>query len=227
MSRLILGVLCSALLLTACSGDKDDWRAAQAADTSLAYSHFVSQHPDSSHVAEARSRASALVVTETAAMSVGDTPASAVVSPAPANDALPVADVPPVAAAAPEVAASPVVAAPTPVVAPAAVPVQPAPQAAAPPKQAAVPGKPSAAKASGYGAQIGAFSSRAKAQSQWQTIEKRYSRELAGSTHQIAEGKAGSKAVFRLKVPQPSQAAAKALCSRLAAGGQSCVVYHP
>lgn len=216
MSRLILGVLGSALLLTACSGDKDDWRAAQAADTSLAYSHFVSQHPDSSHVAEARTRASALVVTETAAMSVGDTPASAVVAPAPADDTMPVAEVQP-----------PVAATPTVVATPAAAPLQPAPQAVPPPKPAAVPGKPSSAKASGYGAQIGAFSSRAKAQSQWQTIEKRYSRELAGSTHQIAEGKAGSKAVFRLKVPQPSQAAAKALCSSLAAGGQSCVVYHP
>jgi len=210
VSRELLGVLCSALLLTACSGDKDDWRAAQAADTSLAYSHFVSQHPDSSHVADARSRASALAVTEVAAMSVGDTPAAAVVSPAPVECAIPVAAAPPAVVAAP-----------------AAAPVQPAPVAASPPKPAAVPGKPGSAKASGYGAQIGAFSSLAQAQAQWQTIEKRFSRELAGSTHQIAEGKAGSKAVFRLKVPQPSQAAAKALCSRLAAGGQSCVVYHP
>lgn len=216
MSRVILGVLCSALLLTACSGDKDDWRAAQAADTSLAYSHFINQHPESSHIAAARSRGSALAVTEAAAMIVGDTPAAAVVAPAPPDDTMPVAAVPP-----------PVAATPTVVAAPAAVPLQPAPQAVTPPKPAAVPSKPSSAKASGYGAQIGAFSSRAKAQAQWQTIEKRYSRELAGSTHQIAEGKAGSKAVFRLKVPQPSQAAAKALCSRLAAGGQSCVVYHP
>lgn len=210
MSRVILGVLCSALLLTACSGDKDDWRAAQAADTSLAYSHFINQHPESSHIADARSRGSALAVTEAAAMIVGDTPAAAVVSPAPVEGAILVAAAPPAGVAAPV-----------------AAPAQPAPVAAPPPKPVAVPAKPSPAKASGYGAQIGAFSSLAKAQAQWQTLEKRFSRELAGSSHQIAQGKAGSKAVFRLKVPQPSQAAAKALCSRLAAGGQSCVVYHP
>ena len=215
MRKLLVGALCSALLLTACSAEKDDWRAAQAADTSLAYSHFVTQHPDSSHVADARTRAAALVATEAAAMTLGDTPASAVVSPAPLDSA---AQAPP-----PPVAPAPVVAA--------VPPAAPLPVAAAPVAPTAKPApavtKPVAAKGSGYGVQIGAFSSQAKAEAQWQAIEKRFRRELAGSSHQIAAGKAGSKAVFRLKVAQPSQSAAKALCSRLAASGQSCVVYHP
>ena len=211
-----MGAVASALLLTACSAEKDDWRAAQAADTSLAYGHFVSQHPDSSHAAEARSRAAALAATEAAALTVGDTPASAVVSPTQGDAGTPVA--PPAPVPAPT-------SAPAPAPIPAATPVvTPAPVA---PKPAAAQTKPVTVKGSGYGVQIGAFASQAKAEAQWVAIQNRFRRDLAGSAHHIEAGKAGSKAVFRLKLSQPSQAAAKALCGRLAAGGQSCVVYHP
>lgn len=219
---LLLG---SAALLAACTAENDDWRAAQAADTSLAYSHFASQHPDSSHAAEARSRAAARAAAEAVA--------PAPTEPSPASVVPPVAVSPPAAATSAAVAAAPapVAVPPAPVVsapapgASAPAPVVPAPPPAVPPKAPAP--RPVAAKASGFGVQIGAFSTQDKAEAQWRLIEQRHRRELAGATHQIAAGKAGSRTVYRLKVPQASQVAAKDLCRRLSAAGQACVVYHP
>ena len=219
---LLLG---SAVLLAACTAESDDWRAAQAADTSLAYSHFASQHPDSSHAAEARSRAAARAAAETVV--------AAPAEPSPASVVPPVALSPPVASAPAAPAPAPAAAAPAPVV-PAPAPAAAAPVASTPaqpptaaPKAPASAPRPVAAKASGFGVQIGAFSTQDKAEAQWRLIEQRHRRELAGATHQVAAGKAGSRPVYRLKVPQASQAAAKDLCRRLSAAGQACVVYHP
>ena len=217
---LLLG---SAVLLAACTAENDDWRAAQAADTSLAYSHFASQHPDSSHAAEARSRAAARAAAEAVVASSAEPTAASVVPPVAVPQAI-----------APATAPSPPQAAP-----PQASPPQAAPAQAAPPPAAAVTApaavvkppapasRPAANKAAGFGVQIGAFSTQDKAEAQWRLIQQRHRRELAGASHQIAAGKAGSRTVYRLKLPQPSQAAAKDLCRRLSAAGQPCVVYHP
>ena len=59
------GLLCAlSLLLVACGPENDDWRAAQSADTSVAYAHFVAQYPSSSHAGEARQRGAARVEEE-------------------------------------------------------------------------------------------------------------------------------------------------------------------
>src|SRR5688572_12806251 len=44
------------LVLTACSREKSDWRSAQAADSTESYEQFISAHPDSPLVADARER---------------------------------------------------------------------------------------------------------------------------------------------------------------------------
>ena len=48
-SRLLPIIVAAAavLLLPGCSRVKDDWKAAQGADTSEAYQDFLQQHPDS------------------------------------------------------------------------------------------------------------------------------------------------------------------------------------
>jgi SPOR domain len=43
-------------LAAACSGEQQDWRSAQSADTSEAWARFVDQHPDSELVGQARAR---------------------------------------------------------------------------------------------------------------------------------------------------------------------------
>jgi SPOR domain len=43
-------------LAAACSGEQQDWRSAQSADTSEAWGRFIEQHPDSELVGQARAR---------------------------------------------------------------------------------------------------------------------------------------------------------------------------
>src|SRR5882724_11960764 len=43
-------------LLAGCSREQQDWRSAEAADTSEAYGGFVEQHPDSELAVQARAR---------------------------------------------------------------------------------------------------------------------------------------------------------------------------
>jgi SPOR domain len=43
-------------LAAACSGEQQDWRSAQSADTSEAFGRFIEQHPDSELVGQARAR---------------------------------------------------------------------------------------------------------------------------------------------------------------------------
>src|SRR5438045_6596132 len=45
-----------AALMASCSREQQDWRSAEAADTSEAYGRFVEQHPDSELAARARER---------------------------------------------------------------------------------------------------------------------------------------------------------------------------
>src|SRR3979490_2245781 len=45
-----------ALLAAGCSREQQDWRSAEAADTSEAYGGFVEQHPDSELAVQARAR---------------------------------------------------------------------------------------------------------------------------------------------------------------------------
>src|SRR5256885_15999517 len=45
-----------ALLAAGCGREQQDWRSAEAADTSEAYARFVEQHPDSELAVQARAR---------------------------------------------------------------------------------------------------------------------------------------------------------------------------
>ena len=211
------GLLCAlSLLLVACGPENDDWRAAQSADTSVAYAHFVAQYPSSSHAGEARQRGAARVEEEAWQQTVHEDTLQAYQQHLLrfpqgkwAQEARQRIDSFVTAGR-----TSPPAAAPVPVAAPAAAPVV-APAAA-----------PVAVQA-GYGAQLGAFSAADKGESAWQTIQARFPGELSPLAHQVVQGKAGSMTVYRLQVPQPTAKAARALCAQIAARGQACVVYHP
>jgi SPOR domain len=49
-------LLAAGLALAACSTEQQDWRSAEAADTTEAYARFIDQHPDSELARQARSR---------------------------------------------------------------------------------------------------------------------------------------------------------------------------
>ena len=76
---------------------------------------------------------------------------------------------------------------------------------------------------SGVGVQVGAYTSRASAETGWNTLKTQYP-DLAGIDHRIVEGKADIGTVYRLQAVPGDLAAAKALCSGMKGAGLSCQV---
>lgn len=221
--------------LSACSREADDWRSAQAADTSASYGQFLKQYPGSAHGKEAQLRLAQLAEDEawqSATVTDSQMGYQQFLARYPegkwAQEArvrienfslTPPTPLAPVAA--PRVEAPAAAPAPPPVVK--AAPKVEVPPKKEPPKKAAVK-KPAV---SGFGVQLGAFSSKDKAELAWSALDKAHKDAWGGEQHQVIAGQAGSGEVFRLRVPQASEAAARKLCDRLKAANQPCVVYRP
>lgn len=80
-----------------------------------------------------------------------------------------------------------------------------------------------APKAGGVGVQVGAYSSRARAEQGWSSLVQQHS-ALQGVAHRVIEGEADIGRVFRLQAVAGNRATADALCSKIRAGGGSCQV---
>lgn len=106
-------------------------------------------------------------------------------------------------------------------------PTEPAATASAP----AVPAKPAAPTAApastqtpldGAGIlQLGAFDSEAVANAAWRTMARRFP-DLQGKAHQVTTANVGGGTVYRLRAQVGD--GASALCGRLKAAGQNCMV---
>jgi cell division septation protein DedD len=234
-------LLVLALCLAGCSREADDWRGAQAADTSASYEQFLHQYPRSAHVNEANTRLAQLAEDEAwqGATSIdtqmgyqqfltrypdGKWAQEARVRIE--NFSLTASLTPPVAAPTPPPVAP---SAARPVEAPAPVAPPPAPEKPVAAKPPAVKKKaePASSGDSGFGAQLGAFSSKAKADAAWARLEAQFKDELRGATHRVVPGHAGTGEVYRLRVPQAGAKSARQLCERLKARNEVCVVYRP
>ncbi len=245
--RLCVGLVLSSLVLVGCSREGTDWRSTQAADTVAAYEQFLKQYPGSTHATDATTRVAQLAEDEAWQQATGqdslqayqqfvgrypegkwaqearvrienfalvtpatDTPATVMATmsgppaPAPAPQSAPAEKPAPVAKVVPEVKAPPAVAV-----------AAPAPVAA------------SAKRPDGFGAQLGAFSTQAKAEAQWQIVQAHNAAQLGAAKHRIVEGQSSGGKVYRLQLPQDSEAKARDLCAAIKAKGQACVVYHP
>jgi len=75
----------------------------------------------------------------------------------------------------------------------------------------------------GVGVQVGAYSTRARAEQGWSTLVRQHS-VLSGVSHRIIEGEADIGRVFRLQAVASDKAAADAMCGSIRAGGGSCQV---
>jgi uncharacterized protein len=160
---------------------------------------FVSQHPDSQWIQEARVRIETITLGGNADGAAS--PSTEVESP------------PTVAsAAAPE--------SPKPA-APASAP--PGPRPAAP---AAAPDAASAGKLA-HGVQLGAFTTEAAARSQWATIAGKHAAQLKGRSPHISATTTANGRLFRLQTAARDEPASRELCRALTAAGQPCVVVHP
>ena len=104
-----------------------------------------------------------------------------------------------------------------------------APTPAAEPKpaadaKAAAGAKAPVAASGGVGVQVGAFSSKASAETGWAKLAWQAGGALTGISHRVIAGTADNGTIYRLQAVAPDAAAAGALCSKLKAAGISCQV---
>jgi len=78
-----------------------------------------------------------------------------------------------------------------------------------------------ASASSGVGVQVGAYSTRASAEANWNRLTQRHS-VLKGMKYRVVEGKVDIGTVYRLQALPGDMSAAKALCNTLAAAGTKC-----
>lgn len=95
----------------------------------------------------------------------------------------------------------------------------PAPAPAAPASQAGA-----APANGGVGVQVGAFSSKDKAEAAWTQLGTKAGGALSGVSHRVVQGTAEAGTVYRLQAVAPDAGAAQALCGKLKAAGISCQV---
>lgn len=230
----VVAALAAAVLVAAgCSGESQDWRAAQSADSVEAYDAFIAKHPSSTLATQAKARAKQITEDkdwERATIADNADSYREFVAQHPdgkwsqeaririENLALP-------AAGAPVPAAEPTGATAKP---------QPAPKPALAAKPAAKPalvpaGKPAAtshAVSGGHRVQLGAFSSESKAKQEWSRISGKFKSELAGLKPQFVSARKNGATIVRLQADTGSDSRASSVCASLSSRGQGCFNVH-
>jgi cell division septation protein DedD len=244
------------VLLAGCSRVKDDWRAAQGADTNEAYQDFLQQHPDSEFAAQAQARLKQLAEDrdwqQVAATDTRDAYEQFVAQHADSKwaqearvrienfnlgggdkgESMP-GETTSAASMAPGVsgtmnggvAATPAGIAASPVPATPARPATPTrePPRTSPPKSVAAPpvARPSAGGT--HLVQLGAYSTRARAESEWQALQGKYASELKGLKPRYVAAHSQGKAIVRVQIGLATERAAGDLCAKLKRRGQACI----
>ncbi|HVN98707.1 MAG TPA: SPOR domain-containing protein [Steroidobacteraceae bacterium] len=232
--------------LAGCSRVGEDWKAAQAADTTEAYQDFLRQHPDSEFGVPAQERIKQLAEDrDWQAASKADTLDAYQQFVAAHADGKWAQEArvrienfqlgaggqaPPTAAAGatPAAPATPVPAVRAPTVTPpgsAAPSAASAPPAIKPAIKPAATSKPAAAARTAGGthyAQLGAFASKAAAQAGWHKLSGRFAALKSLQPH-YASGTSHGKAIVRLRVGLSSSERVHELCAALKKQSQACI----
>jgi len=203
-----------------CSHEQRDWQSAQAANTIEAYEEFVGAHPKSARAADAQARIADL--TEQRDWQRASTTDTAdayrqFLAQHPQGKSASEARIRIENFGLGGTAAAPATAAAS-ATAPAATAVTPPPRAAAAAEESA----------GSYSVQLGAFTTRAKAQGQWRRLTAHFGTELHGTVSDIERVQsANGRHVYRLKARPLTEAGARALCAALRKHAQACVVVRP
>ena len=75
-------------------------------------------------------------------------------------------------------------------------------------------------------AQLGAFSSRERAEQEWKTLHSRHGAELGALQPHYSTGKSGSQLLYRLQVGMSSSQQVVELCAKLRKVSQACIPAH-
>ena len=211
--RLLVTLFAIPLLsLSGCSREKSDWRSAQAADTTESYQQFITEYPDSTLVGSARERLEQLAEEKDWRNAAGlDSPDAyrQFLAQHPAGKWAKEAQVrlDNFTAASGSAAVTPAPAAPPAV----------APQTAG--------GGPDAG--SGFGVQLGAFSSAERANAEWTQLKSEAAGTLDGLEPRVVVGEASGKTIYRLQAQVRDEAQARAICGGLKVAHKACVPLLP
>jgi hypothetical protein len=210
------------LALAACSREKSDWRSAQAADSPESYEQFIAGHPDSALVATARERLQQLAEEKDWRAAAGaDTreayqqflaqyPAGKWAKEAQVRiDNFSVGE----GAGAAGAAAN------------GDTPAMPAASGAG----ASLPdaAQPMGITDSGYGVQLGAFSSAERANEEWKKLQSDAAGTLDGLAPRVVVGEAQGKTIYRLQAEVRDEVQARAICGGLKLAKKPCVPVVP
>jgi cell division septation protein DedD len=215
---LVTLVALSLLALAGCSREKSDWRSAQAADSPESYQQFIDEHPDSSHVATARERLLQLAEDKDWRAAAGTDTRQAYeqfLAQHPGGKWAKEAQVriDGFASKGGDAAALP---------GESATPATP-PQGDA----AAVPGAAPPAISTGYGVQLGAFSSPERANEEWTRLQAGAAGMLDGLSPRVVVGESAGKTLYRLQAEVRDEAQARAICGGLKVAKKPCVPVIP
>jgi SPOR domain len=238
---MLLSLSAAALLAVAgCSRVNDDWKAAQAADSTEAYQQFLKAHADSEFSTRAQDRVKQLLEErdwqQAAALDTRDAYEQFVAQHADGSRAQEArvrienfklapetgsAGASDVATAAVGEAAAPV----APVAAAvAAKPVAPKVQAPKAVAHQPTPAKSAAATGGSIYVQLGSFSSNASAQAEWKRVRAKSPKLLAALKPHYTSARVSGKTVYRLQVGQRSRDGAAKLCGALKKQAVACVM---
>ncbi len=242
-------VLAAALLTVAgCSGEQQDWRAAEAAGTSEAYKHFLEQHPDSELAGKARERVGEFAEDrdwqEASKLGTADAYRAFLAAHPDGRwsqearirvESFALGSIPRMAPQMPGQTASRPEGVKLLRLASASSTVPAG--ALAQPSAGAVPAIPVAARAAsplpgvstgrGYAIQLGAFGTSGSANREWQRLKLRFGAQLSGLSPQVVRGGTALGQLYRLQARTESEAQARSICEALKAQSQPCVPVLP
>jgi cell division septation protein DedD len=219
-----------------------EWQRAGGSDTADAYRQFLAQHPNGKWAQEARIRienfslAGSPAGSSGVAASVPSERAVASEPPAMANattaawEPLPA---PPLGATATSTSARALpgeaaVAPEAPSEAARLVPSSSTTRTASPMTATSSPGQLAPSDSStGYGVQLGAFSSEGAATNQWQQLTGRFGSELRGLAPHVVSINTAGGALFRLQARVADETHAREICDSLKKQAQACVPVLP
>jgi cell division septation protein DedD len=223
----LVAIVLGTLALAGCSRESADWKSATAADTAEAYQQFLQQHPKSVNAAQAQARmqqiaddrdwqaAAAADTRDAYQQFIAQHPDSKwaqearirIENFAQSNPA----------------GGKPASAAPGPAASAAGPP--PTAQSVTPPPMTAVGTSAPGASAAEHGhfVQLGAFHSKARAESEWKALSAKYPDELKSLKPHFVPGKSKSGPVYKLRVGVHSASDATGLCAKLKKHSQVCV----
>jgi cell division septation protein DedD len=201
------------LMLAACSREKSDWRSAQAADSPESYEQFIAAHPDSTLVTTARERLVQLAEEKDWRAAAGVDTAEAYqqfLAQYPAGKWAKEAQVRIDNFTAGAAAPSPAT-----------------PEAALASTAASEGAVTPAAPNSGYGVQLGAFSSPERANEEWKKLQADSAGMLDGLSPRVVVGESQGKTLYRLQAEVRDEAQARAICGGLKDSKKPCVPVIP